>query len=60
MGFWEVAFVIILFFGIIVVSRLVERSRTKRICPACGLVIRTHMPTCPSCHHNFQRKNKGD
>ena len=40
-GFWEVAFLIILFLGIVIVSRLVERFRMKRICPACGLAIRT-------------------
>ena len=55
-GFWEVAFLITLFLGIIIASRLVERFQTKRICPECGLAIRTKTPTCPSCGRNF---NKG-
>ncbi|MXZ01687.1 hypothetical protein F4Y93_13990 [Candidatus Poribacteria bacterium] len=57
-GFWEVAFLIILLLGIVIVSRLVERFRTKRICPECGLAIQTHLPTCPSCHFNFPIKGK--
>ncbi|MXV83010.1 hypothetical protein F4Z98_06510 [Candidatus Poribacteria bacterium] len=55
-GFWEVAFLIILFLGIVIVSRLVERFRVKRICPACGLAIRTPTQTCPSCEYSFPRK----
>ena len=57
-GFWEVTFLITLFLGIVIVSRLVERFRTKRICPECGLAIHTETPTCPSCGHNFLVKGK--
>ncbi len=55
-GFWEVTFLIILFFGIVIVSRLVERWRMKRICPECGLAIRTHTQICPSCKYSFPTK----
>jgi len=55
-GFWEVAFLILLFLGIVIVSRLVERFRVKRICPECGLAIRTDMQTCPSCKYSFSTK----
>ena len=52
-GFWEVTFLIILFFGIVIVSRLIERFRTKRVCPGCGLAIQTHTATCPACKRSF-------
>lgn len=55
-GFWEVVFLLLLFLGIILISRIVTRFQTKRVCPSCGLAIRTDTRTCPECGRNFPRK----
>ena len=57
-GPWEVAFLILLFLGIILVSRIVTHLQAKRVCPECGLVIRTFASSCPSCGRNLMPKGK--
>ncbi len=57
-GPWEVTFLILLFLGIILVSRIVTNLQTKRVCPDCGLVMRTYLSSCPSCGRNLTPKGK--
>ena len=57
-GLWEVVFLIILFLGIILVSRIITHLQTKRVCPDCGLAMRTHLSSCPSCGRNLSLKRK--
>jgi hypothetical protein len=55
----EVAFLILLFLGIILVSRMVTHLQTKRVCPDCGLAMRTYLSSCPSCGCALRLKRKG-
>ena len=55
-GLWEVAFLILLLLIIILVSRLTTHLQTKRVCPDCGLAIRTYISSCPSCGRNLITK----
>ncbi len=57
-GPWEVTFLILLFLGIILVSRIVTNLQTKRVCPDCGLAMRTYLSSCPSCGRNLTLKEK--
>ena len=52
----EIAFLILLFLGIILVSRMVTHLQTKRVCPDCGLVMHTYLSSCPSCGRIFRIK----
>lgn len=52
-GIWEVAFLIILLVGVIIISRIMTQLRAKRVCPHCGLVMREHYHKCPSCKYEF-------
>ncbi len=54
-GILEVAFLIILFVGVIIVSRIVSQLRAKRVCPNCGFVMHEYYRKCPSCKHEFPR-----
>ncbi len=58
-GPFEVIFLILLFLGVILVSRMVTHLQTKRVCPDCGLAMRTYLSSCPSCGRNFRIKGKG-
>lgn len=58
-GPWEVAFLILLLLGVILISRIVTHLQTKRICPDCGLAMHIHLPSCPSCGRNLTLKGKG-
>ena len=53
-GPWEIAILLIIFLGVILISRY----KTKRICPKCGLTIRTYTPDCPACGMVFPNKKK--
>jgi len=48
-GLWEVAFLFLLLLGIILVTRITTQIQIKRVCPDCGLVIRTKVSICPTC-----------
>ena len=54
LGPWEVALLIIIFFGIILISRY----QTKRICPKCGFAIRSYTSECPECGVTFPKKKR--
>ncbi len=58
-GVWEVVFLILLFLGIILVSRIVTHLQTKRVCPDCGLAMHTYLSNCPSCGCALRLKRKG-
>ncbi len=53
-GFWEVMIVLIIFLGVILISR----HRTKRICPRCGFAIRSYTAACPECGVVFPKKKR--
>lgn len=52
-GAGEVLFLILIFLGIILVSRIITNVRIKRICPKCGFALRSNVTSCSSCGHNF-------
>ncbi len=52
-GFWEVVVLLIIFLGVLLISRY----QTKRICPRCGFAIRSYTPDCPECGLVFPKKN---
>lgn len=56
-GLWEVAFLILLLLVIILVTRLTTQIQIKRICPDCGLVMRTKVSVCPSCECSLITKH---
>ena len=58
-GPWEVAFLILVLLGIILVSRIVTHLQTKRVCPDCGLAMHTNLSNCPSCGRNLTPKGPG-
>jgi predicted RNA-binding Zn-ribbon protein involved in translation (DUF1610 family) len=53
-GFWEVTILLIIFLGVVLVSRY----QTKRICPKCGFTIRSYTSDCPECGMVFPRKKR--
>ena len=58
-GVGEVIFLILLFLGIILVSRIVTHLQMKRVCPDCGLAMHKYVSSCPSCGRNLTLKGKG-
>ena len=58
-GLWEVAFLFLLLLGIILVTRLTTQIQIKRVCPDCGLVMRTKVLSCPTCGRSLSTKTKG-
>ena len=57
-GIWEVIFLIFLLLAIILVTRLTTQIQIKRICPDCGLVLRTKVSVCPSCECRLGTKQQ--
>lgn len=57
-GLWEVIFLIFLLLAIILVTRLTTQIQIKRICPDCGLVVRTKVLICPSCERSLATKQQ--
>ena len=53
-GPWEVLILLIIFIGILLISR----RQTKRICPQCGFAIRSYTTECPECGMVFPRKER--
>lgn len=53
-GFWEVAILLTVFLGIVLISRY----QTKRICRNCGFAIRSYTSHCPECGVVFPRKKR--
>lgn len=56
-GLWEVAFLFLLLLGIILVTRLTTQIQIKRVCPDCGLVMRTKVSICPTCGRSLVTKH---
>ena len=53
-GPWEMLILLIIFVGILLISR----RQTKRICPQCGFAIRSYTAACPECGMVFPKKEK--
>ena len=53
-GPWEMLILLIIFVGILLISR----RQTKRICPRCGFAIRSYTAECPECGMVFPKKER--